>query len=180
MDRFGSTGVWRRVDLLEQSICVRANRGCRNAVYRRFFSAVSRLGDGPLWYLLIFALAISGPANAEAATQMAVAGIVGLGIYKVLKRRLVRERPYISHQRISVGAAPLDRYSFPSGHTLHAVAFAQIATAHMPELGPVLLPFAALIATSRVVLGLHYPSDVAAGALIGSLLASACHWVWPA
>jgi undecaprenyl-diphosphatase len=47
------------------------------------------------------------------------------------------------------------------------VCFTWIATAHFPELGWVLVPFAALVAASRVVLGLHYPSDVLAGAVIG-------------
>jgi undecaprenyl-diphosphatase len=68
--------------------------------------------------------------------------------------------------------APLDRYSFPSGHTLHAVCFTTLATSHVPGLAPVLLPFAALVAASRVVLGLHYPSDVLVGAALGASLAS--------
>ena len=72
---------------------------------------------------------------------------------------------------ISQAAAPLDRYSFPSGHTLHAVSFAWQACAHFPELSWVLLPLTALIAGSRVVLGLHYPTDVLAGAIIGAALA---------
>ena len=67
---------------------------------------------------------------------------------------------------------PLDRYSFPSGHTLHAVSFTTIALAHFPELAIVLVPFALLVAVSRVVLGLHYPTDVAAGAVLGATLAT--------
>jgi undecaprenyl-diphosphatase len=43
---------------------------------------------------------------------------------------------------------------------------------HVPELGLLLVPFALLIAASRVVLGLHYPTDVAAGAAIGAALAA--------
>ena len=179
MDPIGSTGLWRRFDLLEQSICVRANRGCRFAPYRSFFSTVSRLGDGPLWYLLMLVLAVTGRSNALVAGQMAVVGLAGLVVYKQLKHRLVRERPYISHERISLGTAPLDRYSFPSGHTLHAVAFTQIGVTHVPELAVVLVPFALLVAASRVVLGLHYPTDVAAGAVIGSLLAGASFAVFP-
>jgi undecaprenyl-diphosphatase len=83
----------------------------------------------------------------------------------------VRERPYISLAGIVPGTRALDRYSFPSGHTLHAVSFTTLAVGSFPELAWLLVPFAALIAASRVVLGLHYPSDVAAGALIGATLA---------
>jgi undecaprenyl-diphosphatase len=54
---------------------------------------------------------------------------------------------------------------------LHAVSFAWQASAHFPELAWVLVPLAALIAGSRVVLGLHYPTDVLVGAVIGGSLA---------
>ena len=76
------------------------------------------------------------------------------------------------HPGINLAMPPLDRYSFPSGHTLHAVSFAWQAIAHFPALSWILVPAASLIALSRVVLGLHYPTDVLAGAAIGALLAA--------
>jgi len=164
---------WQRVDRLERSVCVRINRLSRHGPSRQFFATVSRLGDGPIWYLLMFVLAVSGEQTAGIAAQMAVTGIAGTLLYRVLKSRLVRERPCVSHPGIVMGCAPLDRYSFPSGHTLHAVGFTTLAVAQVPELAVVLVPFALLVAASRVVLGLHYPTDVAAGALIGLLLATA-------
>ena len=99
---------------------------------------------------------------------MALTGVLGVGLYKALKHVFVRERPFITHTSISLATAPLDRYSFPSGHTLHAVSFTWQAVAYFPELAWVLVPLAALIAASRVVLGLHYPTDVLAGAAIGA------------
>jgi undecaprenyl-diphosphatase len=102
---------------------------------------------------------------------MLVAGAIGAAIYKVLKNKLVRERPFIGLIGIECAMPPLDRYSFPSGHTLHAVLFSTIAVSHVPDLAIVLLPFTLLIAASRVVLGLHYPSDVIVGALLGWTIA---------
>jgi undecaprenyl-diphosphatase len=117
-------------------------------------------------------LLLGRPGLAVAAQMLATGGI-GVGLYKVLKHRLVRERPYIRLAGVECAMVPLDRYSFPSGHTLHAVCFTVLAVSHVPALAPVLIPFATLVAMSRVVLGLHYPTDVVAGSAIGAGLAMA-------
>jgi undecaprenyl-diphosphatase len=174
-----TTGLWQRFDHAEHALCVQVNRGCRYGPARRLFVAVSRLGDGIFWYVLMAAFALSGPEGAFVAAQMAVAGLAGTVLYRQLKHRLVRERPFVSYSSIQSGTAPLDRYSFPSGHTLHAVGFTLIATTHAPALAVLLVPFALLVAASRVVLGLHYPTDVLAGAAIGASLARAVVSLWP-
>jgi len=117
-------------------------------------------------------LLLYGAVAIRPAIVMAVTGMLGVALYKILKRAFVRERPFITHAAIVMAAVPLDRYSFPSGHTLHAVSFAWQLTAHFPELGWFVVPLAGLIAASRVVLGLHYPTDVIAGAAVGALLAA--------
>lgn len=168
----GLTAFMARVDAAEYGLCRTLNRGASFALPRHVFRIASRLGDGVLWYVLIVLLPILyGAAAVKPAIVMALTGALGVALYSLLKRVFVRERPFITHASIDLKGAPLDRYSFPSGHTLHAVSFAWQATAHFPELGWVLVPLAALIAGSRVVLGLHYPSDVLAGAAIGAALA---------
>jgi undecaprenyl-diphosphatase len=161
-----------RVDAAEYGICRRLNRGIALTPLRTLFIVASRLGDGIVWYVLLVALPlVHGGAAVRPVAVMALTGIAGLGVYKLLKRTFVRERPFITHSAICHGTPPLDRYSFPSGHTLHAVSFTWQSTVHFPELGWVLVPLAALIAASRVVLGLHYPSDVLAGGVLGASFA---------
>ena len=161
-----------RFDLVEYRLCRGLNRGAGLRSLRLLFQLASRLGDGLAWYGLVFALPlIYGRAALKPAIFMALTGITGLLIYKWLKHALVRERPFIRHPGITLAMPPLDRYSFPSGHTLHAVAFTTLAVANFPQLGWILIPLASLIAASRVVLGLHYPSDVLAGGAIGGALA---------
>ena len=172
--------LFRRADALEQRWCVRLNRACDRAMVRAFFAVVSRLGDGPFWYALILLLpVVFGSAGVLPAARMALVGVIGVVLYKYLKALLVRERPYVSHLGIIPGTPALDRYSFPSGHTLHAVSFTILAISSFPALAVLLVPFACLVAASRVVLGLHYPTDVVAGALIGSALSAVAMYVMP-
>ena len=159
-------------DDLELGLCLRVNALSRHGRLRRFFTAVSRLGDYPAYVIFGLACLIQLDSNAPLfVVQTLLTAGTGIAVYKLLKQRLVRERPFITHGEIICAAAPLDRYSFPSGHTLHAVSFAILYTSHVPGMIWVLLPFAVLVATSRVVLGLHYPSDVVVGGAIGATIA---------
>jgi undecaprenyl-diphosphatase len=166
---------WReRWSLGDRGWCLRANRMCTRAGVLRLFAIASRLGDGAFWYLLMAAMVlVDGRDGLAASLHLALTGVVALTLYKGLKRWTRRPRPFASDVRIRAWVAPLDEFSFPSGHTLHAVAFTVVAVAHYPLLAWLLVPFTACVAVSRVVLGLHYPSDVLAATAIGATLASA-------
>ena len=157
----------------EQAWCLRANRAAERPAIRRCFAAVSRLGDGLFWYVLMAAMVIlDGRDGLLASAHLAITGITALTLYRWLKRWTRRPRPFAADGRIRAWVAPLDEFSFPSGHTLHAVAFTIVALAHYPDLAWLLVPFTALVGASRVVLGLHYPSDVIAATAIGGTLAA--------
>jgi undecaprenyl-diphosphatase len=156
---------------LDLRICQAASRWAASAGVDRSFGLISRLGDGWLWYGLMAALSTGGGVRGVAAAlQMIGTGVIGWLLYRTLKRRTRRPRPFRVIPGVIARAPPLDEYSFPSGHTLHAISMGIVATHWFPVLALPLGLFALLVATSRVVLGLHYPSDVLAGAALGALL----------
>ncbi len=163
---------WYRINALDLALCLRCNRISRYWLPRMFFRGVSRLGNGIFWYVLMMALlAIDGATALPTVLRMLAAALAGLLVYKWLKVRTSRPRPCQVYATITASAPALDRFSFPSGHTLHAVSFTLVASSAYPGLAPILWLYTALVALSRPVLGLHYPSDVLAGAAIGALLA---------
>jgi undecaprenyl-diphosphatase len=157
----------------DQAACLRLNRGLRLRWLRLLLGVASRLGDGIFWYALLAALlALHGAEVLGPLLNILLTGGACTLIYKWLKARTLRPRPCDAVPAIRAGAAPLDQFSFPSGHTLHAVAFSVMTSAWFPETAWVVWPFTFLVALSRPVLGLHYPSDVLAGAAIGAAVAA--------
>ena len=139
----------------------------------RVFGIVSRVGDGWLWYGIIACLPwAGGPSGSSAAVRMICVGAMDLVVYRIIKRWIARPRPYDACPGIRACTRTLDEFSFPSGHTLHSVAFSLILTVYYPAFAFFVWPFTILIAVSRIVLGLHYPSDVIVGAAIGAIVAA--------
>ena len=156
----------------EKQWCVLANTWAEQKIVRRYFQTVSKLGDGLVWYLLgTVILMVEGARGVPVFMHLAAMAVTTSLLYRYLKKWTKRPRPFADDKRIHVWTAPLDEFSFPSGHTLHAVSFTLVALAYYPILAPVLVPLAISIALSRVILGLHYPSDVFAATVIGSVLA---------
>lgn len=143
------------------------HQGARRTAVAR---ALTRAGNGSSWMIyVLLMLATFQPAAVSATLRLATAAGIATLFSQLLKRSLGRARP----DRAIVGFEALsgnpDRFSFPSGHTAAAFAVA-VAFAGAPfGLGVALFLFAVAIAVSRVYLGAHYPLDVAAGAVLGSV-----------
>ena len=165
---------------LDGRVCAMANRWGTRRLVGLFFGTISRLGNGVFWYMLMTAVALLGGHRGQlAAAHMAATGLVALLLYRLLKRWTRRPRPYRVCPGVIAHVPPLDEFSFPSGHTLQAVSFSIVALAWYPTLTPLLLIFTALVASSRVILGLHYPSDVLAAVVIGGGLGVSSLWLMP-
>lgn len=153
--------------------CIYLNHFSHSKHISQFFRVVSRLGDGSFWYVMLgLAWWQRGWQFKSAILYVLLASLVGTAIYKLLKNKTVRPRPYQVHQVIRLVERPLDHFSFPSGHTLHAVMAMMVIAQIAPVLIFVMLPFSILVALSRMILGLHYPTDVLVGAIMGAVIAS--------
>ncbi len=166
----GDTTRARLAELELAVVCRLAERTCHRLVVGTA-RAATRLGDWPLTALLVLLVGVQhGLARALA---FLAATAVGLLLQKALKRRWCRLRPCQRPGGPPQRAPIPDLGSFPSGHTLHATLSAVAAAAFLPALAPLVALVALLVAASRVILGVHYPSDVAAGAALGGLLGAA-------
>lgn len=138
-----------------------------------FFRRVSRSGDG---YFYIVALCF-GLVNQTLVYQHYVFSLV-LGLllerplYLIFKNTIKRDRPFRVVPGVESLVVPGDCFSFPSGHTSASFMFTVISAAAYPALLPLLLPLSLLVGASRVVLGVHYPSDILAGAVLGASVGS--------
>jgi len=152
----------------------RLNRWDAPRWVRRWMIAASRGGDGWLWGAAGLTILLFGGSDRFRAL---LAAGVSLGAaqltFRTLKRLIGRERPCTVEPHSWSVLLPPDRFSFPSGHSITASAFALTLGLWYPPLLAGLVFCALSVAASRVILGLHYLSDVVAGLAIGTLIGMA-------
>jgi undecaprenyl-diphosphatase len=140
-------------------------------VIRVFMLMMSRLGNGWLWYSLgIFILICGGQNRYRAFFAGALAALVAILIFQRVKPLSRRRRPCEIEPHCWAAIAPPDRFSFPSGHAMTSFAIAVAVGSFYPQCQPCLLTVAALIAVSRVIVGMHFLTDIVAGAAMGTLI----------
>ncbi|TQV73496.1 phosphatase PAP2 family protein [Exilibacterium tricleocarpae] len=154
-----------RCDLVTFSWCLR--RKHRSALIK-LSRLISRSADGPLYALGALVLACYG--NWQMVSLLGLAFAVERLVYFCSKRHFKRNRPPQAIPGFESVIKPSDQFSFPSGHTSAAFLTAGILSHAFPYLSPLLYPWAAAVGGSRVMLGVHFPSDIVAGALLGHTL----------
>ena len=143
---------------------------------RKWMVIATRAGDGWLWLTIGLVVLFWGDDRRYLALGTAFAALAtGQAVFIILKQICGRERPCATEQHCWSKLLPPDRFSFPSGHTITAFCLGLPIGLYYPSLLAGLMFCALSIAASRVLLGLHYLSDVLAGILIGCAIGAASY-----
>lgn len=133
---------------------------------------ISKTADGFCYPLLAMVLLAADPAAGRLfLTAAVVAFAIEIPVYKLVKQFVKRGRPCEILPGIEGRVKPSDQFSFPSGHTAGAFLVATLLGNACPYLFPIAGAWALAVGFSRIYLGVHYPTDVVAGMLLGVLSA---------
>jgi len=138
---------------------------------RLWMVAATRGGDGWLWYAMAVVIGVAGgPERLHALLAALIAVSTGIAVFIQLKRTCKRRRPCAIEPHCWATLLPPDQFSFPSGHTITAFAVATSLSIFYPAMLVGLLFCALSVAASRILLGMHFLTDVIAGAVLGGVL----------
>lgn len=132
---------------------------------------LSKTGDGQLYTLIAGLLYFSEGIESSLLRAILLAFLLERPIYFVLKNGFKRSRPEAALKNFRSIIKPSDKFSFPSGHTSAAFMMATLLAYFFPALMVPLYGWAALVGFSRVVLGVHFPTDTLMGGILGISIA---------
>ena len=146
----------------------------------KFLKFYVRLGDGYIWALFIAFLIWKEGRDGflPILWQALVALAVSLVLYEGAKLSTKRPRPFAANPQIKAEVPPLDKYSFPSGHTMNNLAVASAVFYIVPQYGWVMLLLPLTWGLLRVYYGVHWLTDVLCGFFLGILSFVTGHLIW--
>ena len=142
-----------------------------NADNSNWIRLISKTGDGYLYLVAGITLYLFEPEHGALFLYSALlAYSLELPLYVILKKSFKRQRPCDLLINFKAHISPSDKFSLPSGHTAAAFLMASLLAHFYPGISLLVYAWAAFIGLSRVLLGVHYPSDIVVGALLGKTI----------
>lgn len=171
-------GILQKVTTWDGQVFERVFDNAHRKFWKIFFKTISRTADT----YSFLAIGLLGVLLKPETLPLIMAGLLGfaleLSAYYLLKKNIKRPRPFVQRPNVQFHIVPPDEFSFPSGHTGAAFLMAVLMSAAFPYLTIPAVLWACLVGYSRVFLGVHYPTDVLAGMILGLASAFAgIHWV---
>jgi undecaprenyl-diphosphatase len=147
----------------------------------RFLLIFVRVGDGWGWAIVAGLMFIFLPwlRFKMIVGQAIMAVAISLPVYWGFKLAFRRQRPFSFIPGVSSKVPPLDKYSFPSGHTMNNLAVAMTLAMNIPHLWPLAMSIPLALGVLRIFFGVHFLTDIAAGALLGAMSSLGAHWLFP-
>ncbi|HEY2421496.1 MAG TPA: phosphatase PAP2 family protein [Neobacillus sp.] len=151
----------------------KVNRHFDKKVLNLFFRTITNLGGAEITIAVTFLLLVlsSGDARLIALSSALALSASHIPVH-FIKRLFPRKRPYLMIEDTRFPENPLQDHSFPSGHTTAIFSVMTPYILSLPQLSFILIPLGLSVGISRIYLGLHYPSDVLAGAILGTVAGS--------
>jgi len=151
-------------DIFIELINKKMNHRYLNIIMHR----ATNMGGALFSSLLVLVLILIGSSNVKLmGFEALVVLIISQAIVHSLKKILSRERPYKIIEHLNTFGINMKDYSFPSGHTTASFSIATTIALNIPRLTIIVFTLAMIVGISRIYLGVHYPTDVVAGILLG-------------